>query len=157
MNGRHVQELARLSEKDRSNMLQASGVPPAALPGIQQTLLSLPQAHITAVKCFVDGEDDIKEQDMLTVQVFVVVTRASHIDYAAPASLGKAAVQALTPRFPHTVTEKWCVVHTSCPHHAVVSLHALRQRLPPLRRMGTKIGRSPICSTAGTPSFLTRR
>jgi hypothetical protein len=103
-----AQELAKLGEEERSSVLQACGVPAEKVADTEKTLLSLPDVHITAVKAFVEGEEDVKEQDMLTVQVFVAITRACHGSMAALPSLGKAPVQAHAPRYPHVVREKWC-------------------------------------------------
>lgn len=81
------------------------------LPDVAKVLVSLPHVHVTHVKVFVDGEDDIKEQDLVSVTARVTLTRASH----AGAELGSArrggggAVQVYAPKFPHPVTEKWCV------------------------------------------------
>jgi hypothetical protein len=64
--------------------------------------------HVTSLRAYVDGEDDIKEQDVLTVEAYVAVTRASHQGLSAPPpALGKAPVRAHAPRFPHPVKEKW--------------------------------------------------
>lgn len=104
-----MQDLVKLSEEERSAKLCECGVAESALPAIQKMLLSLPHAHITSVKAFVDGEEDIKEQDMLTVRVHVAITRGAHIDADVLPS-GTAAVAAHTPRFPLPTTEKWCAL-----------------------------------------------
>lgn len=103
-----LQDLAKLTEAERRSALAQCGVAEGDAGDVEKMLLSLPHVHVTAVKVFVDGEDDIKEGDMVTIQVFVALTRSSHADAAALPQLGRAAVQAFTPRYPHALQEKWC-------------------------------------------------
>jgi hypothetical protein len=90
-------------------LTEKCNVPLSKVADIDKTLSALPHIHVTAVKVFVDGEEDIKEGDMVTIQVFVVLTRPCHAEAASVPLLGLAAAQAHTPRFPHVVKEKWCV------------------------------------------------
>ena len=103
-----MQDFAKLPEAERRSALAQCGVADDAAGDVEKMLLSLPHVHVTAVKVFVDGEDDIKEGDMVTIQVFVALTRASHADGGGAAPLGRASVQAFTPRYPHPLQEKWC-------------------------------------------------
>jgi hypothetical protein len=107
-----MQDLAKLPEARRKEVLGGCGVPASAVADIDKTLSTLPHIHITAVKVFVDGEEDIKEGDMITIQIFVVLTRACHAHASMLPLLGCAAAQAHTPRFPHVVKEKWCELVT---------------------------------------------
>lgn len=116
-----LQDLAALSAADRDAALAAANVAAGDITEVQKMLLAMPHVHITRVSAFVEEEDDIKEGDLLTVHVWVAITRPQHAALAgvAPARQPAAGVQAFTPRFPHTVTEKWCAA-TRC------------RRLPPM-------------------------
>ena len=64
-----MQELAKLEPARRGEILTEAGVAAGDQRDVERSLLALPHAHITKVEAFVDGEDDIKEHDLLTVQV----------------------------------------------------------------------------------------
>jgi hypothetical protein len=116
-----VQALAKLGKPQRSSVLQAAGAAPHTVADVERALLSLPHAHIMRVRARVDGEEDMKEQDLLTVEVWIAITRASHMAAAAPPpGLGKAPAQAFAPRYPHVVKESWCALLASGTWHVAL-------------------------------------
>lgn len=64
-----VQDLARKSEAEREEMLRKAGAAESSFADVHKMLLSLPHVHVNNVRAFVEEEDDIKEQDVLTVEV----------------------------------------------------------------------------------------
>lgn len=105
-----LQDLTALSAAERDAALLAAGVTATDVAEVRKMLLAMPHLHITAVRAFVEEEEDIKEGDLLTVHAWVAITRPQHaaLGGVPPARPRAAGVQAFTPRFPHPVTEKWC-------------------------------------------------
>jgi hypothetical protein len=64
-----VQDIAKKSEAEREEVLRKAGAAEEMFADVHKMLLSLPHVHLNNVKAFVEEEDDIKEQDVLTVEV----------------------------------------------------------------------------------------
>ena len=66
---RAVQDLAQKSEAEREELLRKAGAAEETFADVHKMLLSLPHVHLTNVRAYVEEEDDVKEMDVLTVEV----------------------------------------------------------------------------------------
>jgi hypothetical protein len=64
-----VQDLAKKSEAEREEVLRKAGAAEESFADVHKMLLALPHVHLNNVRAYVEEEDDIKEQDVLTVEV----------------------------------------------------------------------------------------
>ena len=64
-----AQDLAQRSESEREELLRQAGAAEETFADVHKMLMSLPHVHINNARAYVEEEDDIKEQDVLTVEV----------------------------------------------------------------------------------------
>ena len=64
-----VQDLAQKSEAEREDLLRKAGAAEETFADVHKMLLALPHVHLSNVRAFVEEEDDVKEMDVLTVEV----------------------------------------------------------------------------------------
>lgn len=74
-----VQDLARKSEEEREALLRKAGAAEETFADVHKMLMSLPHVHLSNVRAFVEEEEDVKEMDVLTVEV-----RACRVTSHAP-------------------------------------------------------------------------
>jgi hypothetical protein len=148
-----VQDLAARPVGERVELLTKSGAPEAALADGRKMLLSLPHVHVTRVKAFVEEEDDIKEGDVLTVQAWIAITRASHaaLDGSLDMRARRAGVQAFAPRFPHTAKEKWCARPHSLSREGLLPCASLSARAASARAASARAASARAASCSARP------